>query len=94
MLRDIKKHSRFGSYVKFLNKEQIIESDMTERILKSFISILEAFNKVRNEQSFAHDNKVLSYSESVLIFNNITNTIRFIELIKKGIEEKRTKDKR
>lgn len=41
-------HSLFGEYVKKLKAEGYIESKMTERILKSSISILEAFNDVRN----------------------------------------------
>lgn len=44
---------------------------MTECILKSSISTLEAFNRVRNEQSFAHDNSILNYDESLLIFNHV-----------------------
>ncbi len=71
-------HSLFGEYIKHLKKSGLIESEMTERILKSSISILEAFNHVRNERSFAHDNPVLSYSESLLIFNNVASSIRFI----------------
>jgi hypothetical protein len=51
---------------------------MTERILKSSISLLEAFNHVRNEQSLAHDNPLLNYEEALLIFNNIVNAIRFL----------------
>ncbi|MEX0721473.1 MAG: abortive infection family protein [Balneolaceae bacterium] len=74
-------HSLFGSYVKYLISNNIIESDMTERILKSSISVLEAFNEVRNNQSFAHDNPILNYNESILIFNDISNVIKFIESI-------------
>lgn len=48
-------HSIFGEYVKYLKRSNLIESKMTERILKSSISVLEAFNDVRNNQSFAHD---------------------------------------
>jgi hypothetical protein len=51
---------------------------MTERILKSSISILEAFNDVRNNQSIAHDNPILNYNESVLIFNHVSSAIKFI----------------
>ena len=54
---------------------------MTERILKSSISILEAFNDVRNNQSFAHDNPILNYNESILIFNNVSSVIKFMESI-------------
>lgn len=71
-------HSLFGGYIKYLRDNKILESEMTERILKSSISVLEAFNEVRNNRSFAHDNPVLNYNESTLIFNDIANVIRFI----------------
>lgn len=48
---------------------------------KTKISILESFNNVRNNQSFAHDNPILNYNESILIFNNVSSSIRFIESI-------------
>ena len=51
---------------------------MTERILKSSISTMEAFNRVRNEHSYAHDNPVLNYEESLSIFNHVAGAIRFI----------------
>ncbi len=76
-------HSLVGEYIKTLKMEGLIDSEMTERILKSSISVLEAFNRVRNEQSFAHDNKVLNYNESLLIFGHVTSSIRFIEAIEK-----------
>lgn len=71
-------HSIFGEYVKQLKREELIESQMTERILKSSISTMEAFNHVRNTQSFAHDNPILNYNESILIFNHVASAIRFI----------------
>ena len=78
-------HSLFGGYVKFLRENNMIESEMTERILKSSISIMDSFNKVRNEQSFAHDNPILNYNESLLIFNNVASSIRFIQSVD-GVE--------
>jgi len=54
---------------------------MTERILKSSISVLDAFNDVRNNKSFAHDNPILNYHESILIFNDVSNVIKFLESI-------------
>jgi hypothetical protein len=71
-------HSLMGEYVRAIKSGGAIESEMTERILKSSISILEAFNHVRNEQSLAHDNRVLNYEESLLIFNQVTSVIRFL----------------
>lgn len=79
--KDTPLHSLFGGYIKFLQENKFIESEMTERILKSSISVLESFNSVRNNQSFAHDNKILNYHESILIFNDIANVIRFIDSI-------------
>lgn len=84
--KDTPLHSLFGGYVKYLSMNNIIESVMTERILKSSISVMEAFNDVRNNQSFAHDNPILNYNESILIFNDISNVIRFIESIEKSSE--------
>ena len=74
-------HSLYGEYAKHLKQNNTIESKMTERILKASISILEEFNYVRNNQSLAHANPILNYSESILIFNYVTSTIRFIQSI-------------
>ena len=93
--KDTPLHSLFGSYIKHLKRSGFIDSEMTERILKSTISVMEAFNKVRNDQSFAHDNEILSYNESLLIFNDIANVIRFIEAIEhanKSIEQEENED--
>lgn len=76
----------FGKYVKFLIDNEHIESAMAEKILKYSINILEAFNDIRNNKSFAHDNPVLNYQESILIFNNVSNTIKFIESIEARIK--------
>jgi len=83
-------HSLFGEYVKYQRQNRFIESEMTERILKSSISILESFNDVRNNKSLAHDNPILNYHESVLIFNNVSSAIKFIEAIEaeqSGVDE-------
>ena len=82
----------FGKYVKFIVASDKIESVMTERILKYSIHVIEAFNDIRNNRSFAHDNAILNYPESVLIFNNVTNSIKFIESIEKTIEIENIKE--
>jgi hypothetical protein len=75
----------FGKYVKHIFVNEKIESQMTLKILKYSINVIEAFNDVRNNKSLAHDNPILNYAESLLIFNNITNTIKFIEKIEEQI---------
>lgn len=77
--RDKALHSIFGEYVKRLRDAGHLESLMTERILKSSISVLEAFSDVRNNMSLAHDNPILNYEESLLIFNHVASSIRFIK---------------
>jgi Abortive infection C-terminus len=76
--RDKPLHSLFGEYVKRLREAGLVESEMSLRILKSSISVLEAFNDVRNNRSLAHDNPVLGYEEALLIFNHIAASIRFL----------------
>jgi hypothetical protein len=85
-------HSIFGEYVKKLREEGHLESPMTDRILRSTISVLQEFNHVRNEQSLAHDNKVLNYEESRLIFNNLTSLIRFLQALETQIRKSRAAD--
>lgn len=77
-------HSLIGEYIKRLKENGLIESEMAERILKSAISTMEAFNRVRNEQSFAHDNPALNYNESLLIYSHVTCVIKFITAIEEG----------
>jgi hypothetical protein len=76
--RDKPLHSLFGEYVKRLRDGGHIQSAMGERILKSGISTLEAFNDVRNNQSLAHDNPILRHDEALLIFNHVASSIRFL----------------
>lgn len=86
--RDKPLHSVFGEYVKALRECGHLESAMTERILKSSISVLEAFNDVRNNKSLAHDNPILNYDESLLIFNHVASSIRFIKSLEARIKTK------
>jgi hypothetical protein len=67
---------------------------MTERILKSTISIFEAFNRVRNDQSLAHDNPMLNYEESILILNNVATSMRFIKSVERRIEARKSEGAR
>ncbi len=82
-------HSLFGEYVKRLRDDGVLESEMTARILKSSISVMESFNDVRNNQSLAHDNPILNYEESLLIFNHVASSIRFIRSLETRIKKPR-----
>ncbi|BBE11029.1 hypothetical protein HH1059_10900 [Halorhodospira halochloris] len=64
-------HSRFGKYRKCLEAEQDLP-EFTVRALKSFISLLESFNDLRNNRSLAHDNEILKPAEARFIFSSIS----------------------
>jgi hypothetical protein len=80
-------NSLFGKYIKYLSTNNLLDSVMAEKILKYSINIIEAFNDIRNNKSFAHDNPILNYNESILIFNSISNTIKFIETVENKIQK-------
>lgn len=61
---------------------------MTERILKSFIALMEEFNHVRNQRSLAHDNPILNAYESELIVSGVLVSITFL----RSLEKEQSKD--
>ena len=69
----------YGKYVKTIKAKGLIDSVMAEKILNFSFQVIQAFNDVRNNKSFAHDNPILNYDESVLIFSNITATVKFLQ---------------
>ena len=77
-------HSLVGSLVKYYIKNNIIESDFSERALKSSISLFESYNFIRNDKSYAHDNKVLSKQEAEYVVKIVSATLSYIEKIEKG----------
>jgi hypothetical protein len=87
--RDKPLHSVYGEYVKKVREEGHVESEMGVRILKSSIAILDAFNDVRNNRSLAHDNAVLNRDESMLIFNHVAATVRFLRDLEARIDREK-----
>ncbi|MCY0389932.1 abortive infection family protein [Robbsia sp. Bb-Pol-6] len=84
--RDKPLHSLMGEYVKHTKAAGHLESQMTERILKSAIANLEAMNTVRNEQSLAHDNPMLNHDEAVLIVSHVGGLVRFMKSLEAKIK--------
>ncbi len=71
-------HSRVGKYVKVLSQERELR-DITHRVVRSSISVFEAFNDVRNNRSFAHDNDLVDQSEARFIFDAVSSFLRFLK---------------
>ena len=71
----------FGKYIKAIREKGYLESTMAEKIVQFSFQIMDAFNDIRNNRSYAHDNQILNYDESVLIFSNISSMVKFIQAI-------------
>lgn len=72
--------SRVGKYVKALEQERELR-EITRRAAKSAISIFDAFNDVRNNRSFAHDNDIVDQAEARFIFDTISTFLRFLKSV-------------
>jgi hypothetical protein len=74
-------HSRVGRYVKHLAAQRNL-TQMSERIIKSSISVFEAMNDLRNNKSLAHDNpNLVDPDEARFIFDSVTAILRFIKSV-------------
>ena len=73
-------HSRVGKYIRALESERELR-EITRRIGKSSISVFEAFNDVRNNESFAHDNDIVEEAEARFIFDGVSAFLRFVKSI-------------
>ena len=77
-------HSRAGRYIKVLESEGKVR-DISLTVMKSSISIFDRYNRIRNDGTFAHDNKLVDRVEARFIFDSITSILRFM----KGFEANR-----
>jgi len=82
--RMIPLHGIYGIYVKKLREQALIETEMSEKILRSLSPVLEKYSDIRNNRSLAHDNDLVSNSEAQFIINCIANAMSFIESINPG----------
>lgn len=73
--------SLFGKYNKWLHENNILESEMSSKIIGSALKLFEEFNDVRNNLSAAHVNPLLNKYESYYVLDFICSSIRFIKQI-------------
>lgn len=71
----------YGKYIKAIKEKRLIESDMAEKIIQSTFQVIQSFSDIRNNRSFAHDNPVLNYDESIFIFSNVTALVKYIQTL-------------
>ena len=81
-------HSRVAVYINILKENHNLHL-ISERIIKSSISIFESLNFVRNDNSFAHDSMdLVSREEARFIFESISNILRYFKSLDvKGFED-------
>lgn len=85
--RDKPLHSLMGEYAKAVRAQGAIDSEITLRILRSTISIMEALNHARNERSLAHDNDLMDHDESALVFAHVGSVVRFLDAVEGRVDE-------
>ena len=73
-------HSRFGKYRKRLEQEQNLH-EFTLRALKSFVSLFDSFNELRNNRSLAHDNELLEPVEARLVVTTVNAMLVFLRAL-------------
>lgn len=76
-------HSLVGMLVKHYSEVNPFQSDFVDKTLKMSISTFERFNAIRNNYSYAHDNKVLNKTEAAYVISIITATLRLFHDIEK-----------
>ena len=73
-------HSRAGKYVKHLNATRTLRP-ITAQILKNSVGVLQAYNDIRNNASFAHDNEIANADEARLIVDSVLAVLRFVDTV-------------
>lgn len=71
-------HARAGRYINCLRQSGQI-GEYSAKIAKSVVQVMEQFNHVRNHQSLAHDNEMLSLAEGRYVFETVLSLLRFIK---------------
>lgn len=77
-------HSLAGMLTKYYKANNVFQSEFMEQALKMSISSFEKYNKIRNDQSYAHDNVVLNNIETAYVVKIITATLTLIYEIENG----------
>lgn len=73
-------HARAGRYINLLRQSGQI-GEYSAQIARSAVQVCEQFNHVRNKQSLAHDNTILSVAEGRYVFETVISLLRFIRAL-------------
>jgi hypothetical protein len=70
-------NARAGRYFNPLRKKGV--RPITDKIMKSSVEMLELYNSIRNNESLAHDNKLVDPVEARFIFDSVVSMLRFLK---------------
>lgn len=73
-------HARAGRYINNMHQRGEI-GEYSAKIAKAAVKVMEQFNHVRNDQSLAHNNTILSVAEGRYVFETVTSLLRFIKTL-------------
>lgn len=77
-------HGLAGKLKKHYESTNLINSKFALLAIQNSISLFDSFNEIRNEKSYAHDNKVLENIEAEFVVRAMANVLTFLD----AIEEK------
>lgn len=78
-------HSLMGSLSKHYSDNKNIQSEFSKQTLKMSISLFEKYNDLRNKNSYAHDNEILSNAEACYAIKMVSATICFLHEIERNL---------
>lgn len=76
-------HSLAGMLKDYYKQNPVFDSDFVPLAIQNNIALFDRFNAIRNNQSYAHDNVVLSNMEAEFVVRTMINTISFIDAIER-----------
>jgi len=72
-------HSLAGMLKKHYEQNPLFQSSFTMLAIQNSISLFDAYNSIRNNKSYAHDNEVLDTMEAAFAIKIMANLITFID---------------
>lgn len=76
-------NNMYSKYIKFHENLGTFESIMTPKLMKLPTQVLERYNNVRNNESYAHSNDIIGYRESKLIVDFVLLVLAYVIDIEK-----------
>jgi hypothetical protein len=74
-------HSLAGMLRKHYESSKEFQSEFTVLAIQNNIQLFDKFNNIRNNQSYAHDNQILSNIEADFVIKTMANILVFIDKV-------------